>query len=289
MEKLNQFFSFISSKNNQNLLKRLNLSLSILCLFFIYRVFLEFNNTSQFSLNFESLEILLPILAYLFSGTLWSNFMKQNYSGNIYDYFYNWSFSKIGKFIPSGIMTLTVRLNQKIKNKRSSKKIMIGILEEQFLFPAIVIPSISLCFVFDSYIDLNLLFLFFSIFSFYILKYIYFKLRNNPNSLLDYPFLFFGSLFLQYFSLVYIASNLGYDDPAQLALFYFLSSSIGLFFVGVPSGVGVREVIFFSITNNFLGNVVLFEYALKIRILYFLVDLVFGFLGFFKIYFFDRK
>ena len=44
-------------------------------------------------------------------------------------------------------MTLTVRLNQKIKNNMIFKKIIIGILEEQFLFPAVVIPSISLCFV----------------------------------------------------------------------------------------------------------------------------------------------
>ena len=36
------------------------------------------------------------------SGTLWSKFMQSNYKGRFRDYFFNWSYSKMGKYIPSG-------------------------------------------------------------------------------------------------------------------------------------------------------------------------------------------
>ena len=51
---------------------------------------------------------------------------------------------KIGKFIPTGLVTLTVRLNQKVSKNKTSKEIFYGVLEEQFLFPLVSIPAIGL-------------------------------------------------------------------------------------------------------------------------------------------------
>ena len=35
------------------------------------------------------------------------------------------------------------------------------------------------------------------------------------------------------------------ENPYQIAAFYYLSTCLALFFVGIPAGIGVRELIFF--------------------------------------------
>ena len=67
------------------------------------------------------------------AGYLWSTYMKDSFKGNFIDYFYNWALSNVGKFFPSGVMLITVRLNQNTEEK-NSKEIFYGVLEEQFLF-----------------------------------------------------------------------------------------------------------------------------------------------------------
>ncbi len=124
IKKFNEFFEFITIDKHQKRLKKINLLFSIICLFFIYQIFLEYNQNSQINFKFSFFEIALVALSYLFGGSLWSKYMKKNYSGNFSYYFYNWSFSKIGKFIPTGIMTLSVRLNQKFDKGKSSKKLL---------------------------------------------------------------------------------------------------------------------------------------------------------------------
>jgi uncharacterized membrane protein YbhN (UPF0104 family) len=210
--------------------------------------------------------------------------MKDNYQGKLTDYFYNWSFSKIGKFIPTGIVTLTVRLNQKVNKNKNSKEIFYGVLEEQFLFPLVSIPAIGL------YLSNNfenqyiyLLPIYFVTF-FYIVKFLYSKIRGNKNTLMSYPYLFISYLFSQFLVLYFIAENIGYEDSITIACYYFLSSSLGLFFIGVPAGIGIREAIFLMVTNNFSTDVLLLDYAIKVRLVFIIVDLLFGLIGFLKIY-----
>ena len=74
-------------------------------------------------IDFKILEIILTLIFYMNSGTLWSKFMQSNYKGRFRDYFFNWSYSKMGKYIPSGIMTLSVRVNQNF-NKKQNQKIL---------------------------------------------------------------------------------------------------------------------------------------------------------------------
>ena len=57
-----------------------------------------------------------------------------------------------------------------------------------------------------------------------------------------------------------------------------------LFFIGVPAGIGIREAIFLMVTNNFLADVLLLDYAIKVRLVFIIADLFFGLIGFLRIY-----
>lgn len=286
---INTISIFIVDEENQKHLKKLNLILSLICIFFVYGLFLDYKENYELKIKFNLLEVIIVLASYLLGGYLWSNFMKKIYKGDFNDYFFNWSFSKIGKFLPSGLLTITVRLNQNNYKKKSSKEIFIGVFEEQFLFPLISIPAISFCIIYGENINTYFLFLISVVFIFYFFKKIYFKLRKDKTSIMDFPISFITLIYLSYISIVIIADGLGYQNPDKLALLYFLSSSLGLFFVGIPSGIGIREIIFFTITRNSFLNLTLFELIVKIRILYFLVDLLFGTIGFINIYFLKKN
>jgi len=277
-----QFFNYISKENNQNKLKKINLVLSIGCIFFIVSILDEYQNSFSFkSIKFS--EIALLFIGYFIAGNLWSTYMKDNFKGNFKDYFYNWGLSNVGKFFPSGVMLITVRLNQDTEEK-SSKEIFYGVLEEQFLFPIISIPALGFV-IFFEHGNYNMYFFpIYLLVFFYIVKKIYVRTKIRNRSLIDYPTLFLLSLYIQFLTLYYIAYNIGYDNAFRIAAYYLLSSSLGLFFVGVPAGFGIREAIFFTITNSFIVNVFLLEYMVKVRVIYLLADIFFGVLGFINIY-----
>ena len=277
-----QFFIYISKENNQKKLKKINLGLSIVCVFFIVSILDGYQNSFSFkSIKFS--EITLLFIAYFTAGYLWSTYMKDNFKGNFKDYFYNWALSNVGKFFPSGVMLLAVRLNQDTEEK-SSKDIFYGVLEEQFLFPIISIPALGFVIFFEHGNYSMYFFPIYLVVFFYIVKKIYVRTKIRNKSLIDYPTLFLLSLYIQFLTLYHIAESIGYDNPFRIAAYYLLSSSLGLFFVGVPAGFGIREAIFFTITNSFMGNAFLLEYIVKVRVIYLLADIFFGVLGFLNIY-----
>ena len=141
----NSFVNFISNESVQRYLKRINLVCSLFCLLFIFRNLSEVERQESFNFEFSLIEVAVIMLFYISTGTLWSKFLVSNYGGNFADYFFNWSYSKIGKYIPSGLMTVSVRLNQTFPKNKNSKKLILGLLEEQFLIPIIGIPSLILC------------------------------------------------------------------------------------------------------------------------------------------------
>ena len=69
------------------------------------------------------------------------------------------------------------------------------------------------------------------------------------------------------------------ENPYQIAAFYYLSTCLALFFVGIPAGIGVRELIFLYIANLFVNEVFIFEVIVKTRLLYLILDVFFGILG----------
>ena len=97
--------------------------------------------------------------------------------------------------------------------------------------------------------------------------------------MLDQKILFLLNVSIQLILFYQIAINLSYENPLIVALYYYLATSIGLFFIGVPGGIGIREMIFLTLTNNFLGNIYLINFILKTRLLFVIFDLFFGLIG----------
>ena len=61
--------------------------------------------------------------------------------------------------------------------------------------------------------------------------------------------------------------------------FWFLTN-LGLFFVGIPAGFGVREIIFLFLSNGEVNLSNQLEVIIYIRILYLIVDISYGLFGF---------
>ena len=97
---------------------------------FLTNIVIEVEQDFNF-FNLTFVEFLFCLFYYLSNALLWISFMRNNYSGSTKEYFYNWAYSKIGKYIPGGLMVFSVRFNQKIE-KNKDQKIFYGVLEEQF-------------------------------------------------------------------------------------------------------------------------------------------------------------
>ena len=148
-------------------------TVSFFCLLFIFRTLLEVGNQDSINLVFSFNEVISIIIFYITTGILWSKFLISNYGGNFGDYFYNWSYSKIGKYIPSGFITISVRLNQTFPKNKNSKKLIFGLLEEQFLIPLVGIPSLILSLFFENDLQIYLVFISSLLVIFLGVKYIY--------------------------------------------------------------------------------------------------------------------
>ena len=278
----NKLIALVDNSKTQKRLTVINLTLSVISLTYISLSILNIYKENTLKLNFEIFEIALLIIFYLSSGTLWSRFLVLNYKGEFKKYFYNWSYSKIGKYIPSGLLTVTTRLNQNLPKNKNSKTILIGLLEEQFLIPLISLIPLTISIYFDLKLNKFLVFIMSLLLTFICFKLIYKKLKINFISITDQKYLF---LFNQVFPLpIYylIAQNLNYDNPLLISLIYLFSSYIGLFFIGVPAAIGIREAIFIFASIGFYSEIYLFPFLLKIRILLITLDLCFGIFGLFK-------
>ena len=272
------FLDLIISEKFQKRIKLTNLILSFFCIFFIIQILVEYLNNEKFEFQFDFYSAGLILLSYLLSGIIWSRYMQSNYQGDFYTYFFNWSYSQLGKYLFSGLLSLTIRLNQKI-NSKNPKKILYGLLEEQFLISLISIPALTIFVLFETDQFRVAILLIFFLTSFLVVKKIYYKLKPQLVSMLNQPVLIYFYAVLQVLIFYMIANFLKYEDPLAISIFYFLSSSIGLFFVGVPAGLGIREFIFLFVTNNTLSNIELIDFIITTRLLFVGFDFLFGFGG----------
>jgi hypothetical protein len=277
--KLDTFFDFLNNKQRQRFLKKLNIFFAISCTFFIINNFKELNIDDVSIFNFDKIEIILCLVFYLNSGTLWSKFMLANYSGKFIDYFFNWSYSKIGKYIPSGIMTVSVRLNQNFEKKQNQKVVFYGLVEEQFLIPFIAIPPLIFSLLIGEgslkavYLLVGILIMFIAI------KIIYPRANLNYTQMVHFNTLFLLNYLFPILLFNEIATNLNYSKPLDVSISYFLAICIGLFFIGVPAGIGIREFIFLGYVSNFLPDTSALPIIIKIRVLFLIFDIVFGITG----------
>lgn len=275
---LSYIFEIITFEKNQKRIRSLNLIFSLLCLVFISQILFEYLNQEKFEFRFDFLAAILIFLSYVLTGVIWSRYMKSNYQGNLFNYFFNWSHSSLGKYFFAGLLSVTIRLDQK-DFKNNPKKLFYGFLEEQFLVSLFSIPAL----LFYIFLDISkfkiLILLVLFLISLNLIRKIYLTFKIDIISMFNQPLLLYINAVLQVLIFYTIAINLNYNDPLYVAVLYLISTNIGLFFVGVPAGVGIREFIFLFVTNNYLSNVELLDFIITSRVLLIVNDLLFGVVG----------
>tara|TARA_B000000565_G_scaffold232416_1_gene191727 strand:- start:471 stop:1337 length:867 start_codon:yes stop_codon:yes gene_type:complete len=276
---LNKLFVFLNNETVQGKLKKFNLLISIASFTYIYRLISDNLINTNFEFNLNYIEFILLIITYVFIGITWVKFSSQDNKETYKDIFFDWAYSNLGKYVPGGIGVVSIRLNQG-NSKKNSKKILFGLLEEQFLVPFLSLPVLLACifFIKESYLIYFLVV--FQILFIFIIKNIYFRnesLRNN--SLLNYSNYLLISILLSNFLTILIFYNLGFDNYLYQGLYYLIASYSALLFVGVPSGIGIREGIFLLLSDinfNFSDQI---EALIYIRLLYLITDILFGITG----------
>lgn len=276
---LNKLFVFLNNETVQGKLKKFNLLISIVSFTYIYRLISDNLINTNFEFNLNYIEFTLLIITYVFIGITWVKFSSQENKETYKEIFFDWAYSNVGKYVPGGIGVVSIRLNQG-NSKKNSKKILFGLLEEQFLVPFLSLPVLLVCifFIKESYLIYFLVV--FQILFVFIIKNIYFRnesLRNN--SLLNYSNYLLISILLSNFLTILIFYNLGFDNYLYQGLYYLIASYSALLFVGVPSGIGIREGIFLLLSDinfNFSDQI---EALIYIRLLYLITDILFGITG----------
>ena len=276
---LNKLFVFLNNETVQGKLKKFNLLISIASFTYIYRLISDNLINTNFEFNLNYIEFILLIITYVFIGITWVKFSSQDNKETYKDIFFDWAYSNLGKYVPGGIGVVSIRLNQG-NSKKNSKKILFGLLEEQFLVPFLSLPVLLACIFFINESYLIYFLVVFQILFIFIIKNIYFRnesLRNN--SLLNYSNYLLISILLSNFLTILIFYNLGFDNYLYQGIYYLIASYSALLFVGVPSGIGIREGIFLLLSDINLNFSDQIEALIYIRLLYLITDILFGVTG----------
>ncbi len=276
---LNRLFLLLNSEKVQVRLKKFNLLISLISFIYIYQLINNNLIDSSFEFNLNFIDLTVLIITYLFVGITWVKFSSKDNKKIYKDIFFDWSYSNIGKYVPGGIGVISIRLNQGDSSK-NSKKIFFGLLEEQFLVPFLSLPVLVTCLYFVNGNNLIYFLIILQIIFVFLVKLIYFKnesLKNN--SLLNYSNYLLVSILLTNFLTILIFYNLGFDDYLYQGLYYLIASYSALLFVGVPSGIGIREGIFLLLADVNFSLSDQIEALIYIRLLYLIADLLFGLSG----------
>ena len=276
---INKLFLFLNNETVQGKLKKFNLLISIISFTYIYQLINDNLVNTNFEFNLNYTELILLIITYVFIGITWVKFSSQDNKKLYKDIFFVWAYSNLGKYVPGGIGVVSIRLNQG-NSKKNSKKVLFGLLEEQFLVPFLSLPVLLACIFFIKESYLLYFLVVFQILFVFIIKNIYFRnesLKNN--SLLNYSNYILISILLSNFLTILIFYNLGFDNYLYQGLYYLIASYSALLFVGVPSGIGIREGIFLLLSNINLNFSDQIEALIYIRLLYLITDLLFGITG----------
>ena len=262
----------------QKKLKNLNLIFSFACLYILFKFSNEFDFKESFS-NLTTTQYIACSLFYFSNGLLWVSFMKKNFSIGLKELINNWSYSKLGKYFPGSLMIFTVRLNQDIKDNENPRDILYGILEEHFLTPIVAMATIGVSLFFYQYFTNIFIFIISSIFLFLFLRYFYLKIEFNFVSISSSAFIFLFHLNMNFLFFYSVATTLEIENQYLFTLLYFLSSCFAIFFIGVPSGIGIRELFFYLLSMNLVSEDIFIDMAIKVRILTISFDFFVGSIG----------
>ncbi len=278
--KLDNLFSLLNEDKFQKKLKRLNVFVAIISIVYVGILFSSSKDeiTNISGINF--IEIILLLIIYFIVGVTWVKFSTKNIQVDRKNIFFDWAYSNIGKYFPGGVGLITIRLNQD-GNEDKSKRILFGLFEEQFLVPILSLPVllISTLFLDKSYVYFGLILLQFGMV--YLFKFIYFTNQKIKDiSILNFSNYLIVTILSTNFLTFYIFFNLGYENFLNQGIYYLIASYVGLLFVGIPAGIGIREAIFIFLlgTENLISEEILS--LIYIRMLYLIVDSIYGLSGF---------
>ena len=285
--KFNKFKKFINNSLSNEIylsnLTKINLILAILSSIFIVMIFIDIKETINVKYSLNMSEIILLILNYSLGIKIWQKFSLNNFGDDFGNNYSHWAFSRIGRYIPGGLAVLSMRISEKIPKEKKKSMQLFGILEEQFLGPLIITLTFLIFYLLIPDVNVSTLFFVF-ILIFVLFRFVYLKIVKNSKSILLSPVLVIAHILSFFVFLFVISKNLGVENAHITAAYYQFSTSLSLFFVGVPAGLGIREMIYYFLSVDLVSEGILFLILFQTRINILICDIIFGFIGFYNIY-----
>lgn len=255
--------------SSNSVFKVFNTFLSLAAIVYVYRFALDKNISFTFDPKYL---INLPILwlAYFLFSYCWSLIINQN--NYDFDYSKIWFNSLLGKYLPFkiGLPLFRIAESKKIKNDLDSKNNIVSLLGEQLLSIFWGVYFGALYFIPDTIPKINTITI-----GFILGLLIVHSLALVNKNLMRYKKIILSMMFGQflvliYFILVYFSMFNSFNFDYVLA--YILTSSISLFFIGSPAGIGIREYLYIQLLNSATSNPEILSFAITLRILYFITD-----------------
>ena len=280
-KKFEAILKILESEKNQKNIKKFNIFLSILAVFFIGRLYSEFNLTSLKISNTFIFALITHLMFLFVLYKIWRNFLINNNIETNTSYLDNWGQANLNKYIPGGIGLSITKISIAKNLSIDSKKILFGMIEDQLRGAVLVFPFFIISFILKS--ELQKIFLYF--FSITLALYLISKISNQYSKRLNFKSLFSRNLIFIFLSNIiqvvinYLVLSTLLDSSnvelIYISILYCVSASLSLIFIGSPAGIGIRELIFYIYSSSLLTNEIMLSYLLLIRIISFVTDVSF--------------
>ena len=280
-KKFEAILKILESEKNQKNIKKFNIFLSILAVFFIGRLYGEFNLTSLKISNTFIFALIMQLIFLFVLYKIWRNFLINNNVDANTSYLDNWSQANLNKYIPGGIGVSITKISIAKNLSIDSKKILFGMIEDQLRGAVLVFPFFIISFILKS--ELQKIYLYF--FSITLALYLISKISNQYSKRLNFKSLFSRNLIFIFLSNIiqvvinYLVLSTLLDSSnvelIYISILYCVSASLSLIFIGSPAGIGIRELIFYIYSSSLLTNEIMLSYLLLIRIISVVADVSF--------------
>ena len=280
-KKFEAILKILESEKNQKNIKKFNIFLSILAVFFIGRLYREFNLTSLKISNTFIFALITHLMFLFVLYKIWRNFLINNNIETNTSYLDNWGQANLNKYIPGGIGLSITKISIAKNLSIDSKKILFGMIEDQLRGAVLVFPFFIISFILKS--ELQKIFLYF--FSITLALYLISKISNQYSKRLNFKSLFSRNLIFIFLSNIiqvvinYLVLSTLLDSSnvelIYISILYCVSASLSLVFIGSPAGIGIRELIFYIYSSSLLTNEIMLSYLLLIRIISVVADVSF--------------
>lgn len=280
-KKFEAILKILESEKNQKNIKKFNIFLSILAVFFIGRLYGEFNLTSLKISNTFIFALIMQLIFLFVLYKIWRNFLINNNIETNTSYLDNWGQANLNKYIPGGIGLSITKISIAKNLSIDSKKILFGMIEDQLRGAVLVFPFFIISFILKS--ELQKIYLYF--FSITLALYLISKISNQYSKKLNFKSLFSRNLIFIFLSNIiqvvinYLVLSTLLDSSnvelIYISILYCVSASLSLIFIGSPAGIGIRELIFYIYSSSLLTNEIMLSYLLLIRIISVVADVSF--------------